>query len=270
MTNKKNVLNIVGIVLFTMIMLGVIIGYSLFTGLHYFGFFSLMKVLTYGATMFFLYSVLSKKNIKGAATTLISLFFISGVVPVLARIKVLISTLLGTIKGNEIPEQALSQLKGPASVLLIFQTLFLVILILLFCLSLYAIFKNKKYSSKEIALLFLLIGVAFVTIEILENMYFFISVLGIKFIKGILIVKTPIMVFEYFILVYLANDLKNSRLINLFYYIVIFAYTVVVNSNSIIKALSSSPDYVYVIFLMVSSILVYFYCTIISYLIFKD
>ncbi len=270
MTSKKNMLNVGAILLSMVIMLGVIIWFSLSADVYYFGFYSVLKVLTYGASMFFLYSVFSKKNIKAAATTLIVLFFLAGIVPAFERIKTFLMMFIGTVKGVEIPQVILEQIKTPSGIIFLFQLLFFIMLILLLGFSLYAIFNNKKYSFKEIGILFLLIAIAFATIEILENVYVFMVLLKSGFSFKLIVARTPIMVFQYFIVVYLANNLKNASIINLFYYITMFAYTLVIGINTIINAVSTSANYGYVAFLMLASIVVYLYCALVSYLIFKD
>ncbi len=270
MTNKKNMLNIGAILLSMIIMLGVIMWFSSTTNVNYFGFYSVLRVLTYGASMFFLYSVFSKKNIKAAATTLIVLFFLAGIVPAFERIKTFLMMFIGSFKGFEIPQAILEQIKTPSGIIFIFQFLFFIMLILLLGFSLYAIFNNKKYSFKEVGILFLLIAIAFMTIEILENVYVFMILLKSGFSFKLIVARTPIMVFQYFIVVYLANNLKNASIINLFYYITTFAYTVVIGINTIANAFSTSTDYGYVTFLILASVVINLYCVFVSYLIFKD
>ncbi len=274
MKNNKMILNVTGIILTMVVMLMVILSVSLKANVHFFGFYSILKVLTYGATMFFLLSVFLDKKVKLAGASLLTLFFIAAIVPSIQRIKTFFIMLLGSYKGTEIPDFIMGYIKTPTGFIFVLQSLFAILLICLFVFSIYALFNEKKYSFKEISIMFLLMAVAFATIEIFENFYVYSDItkqlFNSSFSLYILIPRTPVMVFEYFIIVYLANDLKGAKDINLFYYIIFFAYTVAIGINTIISAGLSQANFIYTTFLIVSSILIYLYCLVLSVLIYKN
>ncbi len=270
MKNKKDLLNIGLIVLAVLIMLGVNIGFSIFADVNYFGTYSILKVLTYGASMLFLYSVLVNKKIKETASSLIVLFFLAGIIPSFGRIKTFFSLFIGSFNGAKMPTEFAADLKWPAAVIVTLQSLFFIMLILIFVFSIYVIFKNKKYNFKEIIIMFILIGVSFFIIEIVENIYVVMYVLKSGFSIKLLLARTPIMVFQYFVVVYLSNNLKNAKDLNLFYYIVFFAYSFVIGINTISSAMGTNSNFVYTLFLIMASILVSLYCLVISFKIYKD
>lgn len=268
--NKKNILNITGIVLAMIIMIGVILGVSLSADVHYFGFYSILKVLTYGATMLFLFGVLTNQKVKVAGTSLMVLFFVAGIVPSIQRVKTFFIMFSGKINGQSIPAAILEKVQTPAGIIFVLQLLFAILLVLMLIFSIYALINDKKYNFKEISIMFLIIAVAFATIEIVENIYVFMDLLQSGFSAKMIIPRTPIMVFQYFIIVYLANGLKYSKEINLFYYITFFAYTVVIGLNTITAANLTGSNLIYTVFLISSSMLVYLYCVVVSILILKN
>lgn len=268
MNKRKLGLNITLIGLTVATLTAIVLGYSIISGNHYFGFFSVMQILILATSMAFLLSVYIGKNQKIIGATLLSLIFLRSIKPIIDNIMKHVEILGGNFGDFTIPSNYLELLKKPLSIDFGFTFLYFILVVLCFVVSIYLISSKKKYTVKEILIIYLAIFIPMYLVEVAEKYYLYISLFKLSFSFKILLPQAITIVFDSFIIMYLAKSFKNSEVINLVYYTLLLSSNFVMSINTIIRTFGY-VTFAYTTIIMVLTFLVYLYCLVMSVLIFQ-